>query len=111
MIYLIYLNIHLYHKPQLFLQLQKNHYSDFVKNHEGWDLVDIYADEGISGTSLKHRDAFNHMIKDCKDGKIDIIVTKSVSRFARNIIDSVQTLRHDFIYYGFTCTRRKSYQE
>ncbi|MBQ9232922.1 MAG: recombinase family protein [Lachnospiraceae bacterium] len=74
-------------------ELQKNHYSDFVKNHEGWDLVDIYADEGISGTSLKHRDAFNRMIKDCKDGKIDIIVTKSVSRFARNIIDSVQTLR------------------
>lgn len=74
-------------------ELQKNHYSDFVKNHEGWTLVKIYADEGISGTSLKHRDAFNQMIQDSKDGKIDIIVTKSVSRYGRNIIDSVQTLR------------------
>ena len=56
-------------------------------------LVDIYADEGISGTSLKHRDEFVRMINDCKSGKIDLIVTKSVSRFARNVVDCVDYAR------------------
>lgn len=51
------------------------------------------ADEGISGTSLKHRDEFNRMIADCKAGKIDMIVTKSVSRFARNVEDFIGTVR------------------
>ena len=68
-------------------ELQKNHYQDVVNSHMNWVLVDIYADEGISGTSLKHRDAFIRMINDCKDGKIDLIITKSVSRFARNVVD------------------------
>ena len=68
-------------------ELQKNYYTDMVSRHPNWDLVDIYADEGISGTSLKKRDSFNRMIADCKAGKIDLIVTKSVSRFARNIVD------------------------
>ena len=70
-------------------ELQKNHYKDLVDRHSNWDLVDIYADEGISGTSLKHRDAFIKMIKDCQGGKIDLIVTKSVARFARNILDCI----------------------
>ncbi len=47
-----------------------------IKEHAGWTLVGIYADEGISGTSLQHRDEFNRMIEDCKAGKIDLIVTK-----------------------------------
>lgn len=47
-----------------------------IKEHQGWELVGIYADEGISGTSLQHRDEFNQMIEDCKAGKIDLIVTK-----------------------------------
>lgn len=55
-------------------------------------MVDIYADEGISGTSLKHRDSFNRMIADCNAGKIDMIVTKSVSRFSRNIVDCISTV-------------------
>ena len=59
-------------------ELQKNYYEDMVKRHENWTLIDIYADEGISGTSLKHRDSFNQMIADCKAGKIDMIITKSV---------------------------------
>ncbi len=59
-------------------ELQKKYYEDFVNDHNNWTLVGIYADEGISGTSLKHRDAFNAMISDCKDGKIDLIITKSV---------------------------------
>lgn len=53
----------------------------------------IYADEGISGTSLTHRDEFNEMIKDCKAGKTDLIITKSVSRFARNVTDFIGTVR------------------
>ena len=65
-------------------ELQKNYYEDMVKSHPNWELVDIYADEGISGTSLKHRDEFIRMIKDCREGKIDLIITKMVSRFARN---------------------------
>lgn len=63
-------------------ELQKKYYEEFVTRHPNWTLVNIYADEGISGTSLKHRDEFNRMIADCKAGKIDMIVTKSVSRFA-----------------------------
>ena len=74
-------------------ELQKNHYEDMVKRRTNWDLVDIYADEGISGTSLQHRDSFIRMIEDCKAGKIDLIVTKSVSRFARNILDCIGYVR------------------
>ena len=58
-----------------------------------WTLVKIYADEGISGTSLNHRDGFNEMIADCKAGKIDMIITKSVSRFARNIVDCISMVQ------------------
>lgn len=68
-------------------ELQKNHYQDFVNFHKNWHLVAIYADEGISGTSLLHRDEFMRMIDDCEKDKIDLIVTKSISRFARNQLD------------------------
>jgi len=68
-------------------ELQKSHYTEMVNRRPGWHLVEIYADEGISGTSLKHRDAFIKMIADCKVGKIDLIVTKNVSRFSRNVVD------------------------
>lgn len=64
-------------------ELQKNHYHDFVSKTPNWKLVEIYADEGISGTSLQHREAFKRMITDCKLGKIDLIVTKSVSRICK----------------------------
>lgn len=74
-------------------ELQKNHYQDIICRHPGWNLVDIYADEGISGTSLQHRSAFIRMIKDCHEGKIDLIVTKSVARFARNILDCIGHVR------------------
>ena len=73
--------------------MQQKYYKDYILRHEGWELVKIYADEGISGTSLKKRDAFNEMIEDCKQGKIDIIVTKMVSRFSRNIIDCISIVR------------------
>lgn len=74
-------------------ELQKNHYQDVVSRHPGWKLIEIYADEGISGTSLQHRDSFVRMIDDCKAGKIDLIVTKSVSRFARNVLDCIGYVR------------------
>lgn len=74
-------------------ELQKNHYEEFIKDHPGWVLVDIYADEGITGTMLDKRDEFNRMIADCRRGKIELIVCKSVARFARNVVDSIQTVR------------------
>ena len=74
-------------------ELQKNHYQDMVSRHSGWRLTEIYADEGISGTSLAHRDAFVRMIDDCRAGKLDLIVTKSVSRFARNVVDCIRYVR------------------
>ena len=74
-------------------ELQKNYYESFVKQHPNWTLVKIYADEGISGTSLAHRDAFNQMIADAKNGKIDLIITKSVSRFARNVMITIGMVR------------------
>ena len=74
-------------------ELQKKYYEDFVVHHPNWILVRIYADEGISGTSLAHRDEFNEMIADCRAGKIDMIITKSVSRFARNVVDCISMVR------------------
>ncbi len=74
-------------------ELQKNHYHDVISKSPNWKLVQIYADEGISGTSLQHRDQFKLMIEDCKHGKIDLIVTKSVSRFARNVVDCIGYVR------------------
>ncbi|GHU79322.1 hypothetical protein AGMMS49992_31150 [Clostridia bacterium] len=59
----------------------------------GWHLVDIYADEGKSGTATKHRDDFNRMIADAEAGRLDVIVTKNVSRFARNLINGIETAR------------------
>ena len=74
-------------------ELQKQYYEEFVIKHPKWELVHIYADEGISGTSLKHRDEFLRMIDDAKSGKIDLIITKNVSRFARNVKDFLEVVR------------------
>lgn len=64
-----------------------------ILHHENWVLAGIYADEGISGTSIRQRKAFLEMIDDAMDRKIDLIVTKSVSRFARNTVDTLNTIR------------------
>ena len=74
-------------------ELQKKYYEDFVATNPKWELVEIYADEGISGTSTKNREAFNRMMADAKDGKIDLIITKSVSRFARNVENFLTAVR------------------
>ncbi|MEE0809107.1 MAG: recombinase family protein [Acutalibacteraceae bacterium] len=74
-------------------RVQKDYYTRYIANNEKWDFVDVYADEGITGTQVKKRDEFLRMIKDCEKGKIDMILTKSVSRFARNIVDSLSFVR------------------
>ena len=68
-------------------EIQKEHYQELIDKTPGWCLAGIYADEGISGTSVKHREAFIRMMHDSEKGLIDLIVTKSISRFARNTID------------------------
>lgn len=72
---------------------QKKVYTEMILSNKEWTLADIYADEGISGTQAKKRDEFNRMIKDCLDGKIDYIITKSVSRFARNTVECLDYVR------------------
>ena len=73
-------------------ELQKNYYTDYISSHPGWVLAGIYADEGISGTSLEHRKGMQQMIEDCRGGKIDLILTKSIARFARNIVDCLSVI-------------------
>ncbi len=73
--------------------VQLAYYKDLIENHEDWQFAGIYADEARSGTKLQKRDDFLRMRKDCEDGKIDMIITKSVTRFARNTVDSIQAIR------------------
>ena len=72
---------------------QVEYYTDYIKSRPDWEFVNVYTDEGISATNTKHREGFNTMIADALAGKIDLIVTKSVSRFARNTVDSLTTVR------------------
>ncbi len=65
-----------------------------IGQHPGWALVDVYADEGISGTSVKNRKEFLRMMEDCEAGRVDYIMTKSVSRFARNTVECLSYVRH-----------------
>ena len=74
-------------------EAQVNYYNQYIRNNPAWEFVGIYADEGITGTNTKKRDGFNRMIADAKAGKIDLILTKSISRFARNTVDALQTIR------------------
>ncbi len=72
---------------------QVNYYNNYISQREDWELVDVYADEGVTGVSTKKRTDFKRMISDCEQGKIDKIITKSISRFARNNIDAIETTR------------------
>lgn len=76
------------------LTSQIQYFTEHINQHEGWELVEVYYDEGITGTSVKKRDGFNRMIADCEEGKIDTILTKEVSRFARNTVDTLNYTRH-----------------
>lgn len=72
---------------------QVDYYTNYIKSRDDWDFVSVYTDEGITGTNTKHREGFKRMVADALAGKIDLIVTKSVSRFARNTVDSLTTVR------------------
>lgn len=74
-------------------EIQCSYYTEKILSHPEWELVDIFADEGITGTSTKKRDDFNRMIRMCRKGKIDLILTKSVPRFARNTLDTLNYTR------------------
>lgn len=72
---------------------QMRYYSEYINGRDDWEFVKMYSDEGISGTNTKLRTGFKSMVEDALDGKIDLIITKSVSRFARNTVDSLTTVR------------------
>jgi len=74
-------------------EAQVDYYTRHIQSNENWNFVQVYTDEGISATSTKRRDGFNRMIADAMDGEIDLIITKSVSRFARNTVDTLTTVR------------------
>ena len=75
------------------LEAQKAYFTKYIKERNDWQFAGLYYDDGISGLSRKNRDGFNRLIEDSLQGKIDLIVTKSVSRFARNTVDSLSTIR------------------
>ena len=68
-------------------------YTNYIQSHPDWEFAGMYSDEGVTGTSMKKREGFTRMVQDALDGKIQLIVTKSVSRFARNTVDSLTTIR------------------
>lgn len=72
---------------------QVSYYTEYINSKEEYEMAGIYADEGISGTSTRRRNEFNRMIEDCEDGKIDLVITKSISRFARNTQDCLSYAR------------------
>lgn len=72
---------------------QQRFFREYITRREGWELGEIYADEGLSGTSTRRREAFNRMIRDARAGKFQLILTKEVSRFSRNILDTVAYTR------------------
>ena len=74
-------------------EVQVVHYTQFIQKNPEWELAGIYADDGITGTNTKKREEFNRMIQDCMDGNIDMIITKSISRFARNTLDCLKYIR------------------
>lgn len=72
---------------------QVDYYTNYINRNPEWQFVEVYTDEGISALNTRHREGFNRMIADAPSGKIDLIITKSVSRFARNTVDSLSAIR------------------
>ena len=86
------------------LETQKNHYEKYIRARPDWEYAGLYYDEGVTGTSMTKRDGLLRMLDDCDKGLIDYIVVKSISRFSRNTVDSIETVRHlcekgIFIYF------------
>lgn len=89
-----YARVSTYNDEQLnSLEAQKDYYEKKIEENPSWVLAGIYVDEGITGTSYLHRAEFQRMIEDCKQGKVDMVLTKSVSRFARNTVDALNVIR------------------
>ena len=76
------------------LSAQVSYYSDLIQNNPAWIYVGVYADSGISGGDIRRRTEFKRLVEDCNAGKIDIVLCKSISRFARNTVDLLETVRH-----------------
>ncbi len=68
-------------------EAQVEHYTSYISGHPDWSLAGVFADDGISGTNTKKREEFNRMIDACMAGNVDMVITKSISRFARNTLD------------------------
>ena len=80
-------------EQQTSYEAQVSYYTEYIQKRDDWEFAGVYTDQGISATNTRHRDGFNAMIADALAGRIDLIVTKSVSRFARNTVDSLTTVR------------------
>ncbi len=89
-------------------EAQVDYYTAYIQGRDDWEFVSVYADEGITGCNTKKRDGFNNMVEDALAGKIDLIITKSVSRFARNTVDSLTTIRK-LKEHGTECYFEKEY--
>lgn len=76
------------------LSAQVSHFSSLIQRNAGWDYVGVYADSGVTGTSTEHRDEFKRLLADCDAGLIDIVLAKSISRFARDTVDCLKAVRH-----------------
>jgi DNA invertase Pin-like site-specific DNA recombinase len=87
---------------------QVDYYTRYITERPDWELVEVYTDEGISGLMTKKRDGFNRMVEDGLAGRFDLLVTKSVSRFARNTVDSLTTVRK-FKENNIECYFEKDY--
>lgn len=101
-------------EQQTSFKSQMEYYTRLILGNPDWEMVDVYADEGISGRSMKKRVRFREMIKDALDGKIDLILVKSVSRFARNVLDSltiIEQLREKRIPVIFEKEKLNSLQD
>ena len=76
------------------LSAQVSYYSNLIQSNPEWEYAGVYADNAVTGTKSSSREEFQRMLEDCEAGKIDIILTKSISRFARNTVDLLETVRH-----------------
>jgi len=74
-------------------EAQVTHYTEHINNNPEWQLAGVYADDGISGTGTKKREEFNKLITACEKGEVDMVITKSISRFARNTLDCLKYVR------------------
>ena len=74
-------------------EAQIEHYTAYIQKNPEWELAGIFADDGLSGTDTRKREQFNLLIEECMAGKIDMVITKSISRFARNTLDCLKYIR------------------